>query len=72
MKRLGRGLMMEGCRLVKSGTRIFRSVYDVIQIIRSVRPELQQSTMLPYLLLSPIIVSCIFFVFYTLAFQLLL
>ena len=64
--------MVEGGPIVKSGTRIFRSVYDAVQIIWSVRPELQQSTMLSYLLLSLIILSCIFFVFYTLLFQLLL
>jgi len=59
-------------RHVKSGTRIFRSVCDAIQIMWSARPELQQSTLLSYLLLSLIILSCIFFVFYTLLFQLLL
>jgi hypothetical protein len=64
--------MMVGGRPVKSGTRIFSSVYDAIQIIWSVRPELQQSTMLSYLLLSLIILSCIFFVFYTLLFQIVL
>lgn len=72
MQRFDRGLMVEGGPIVKSGTRIFRSVYDAVQIIWSVRPELQQSTMLSYLLLSLIILSCIFFVFYTLLFQLLL